>query len=156
MDLKPPGYVQASLITSLGGLANGLDTGCIGGIINMSQFTASVGELSAFMIGFTVSLIMLTGVVPSFFAGYLADRFGRLKIIQAGMLAFAIGLVLEGSATGIVQFSIGRAIAGSGQGLFLGNISVYICEIAPAKSRGVLSSMPQFMSTAGVCVGYFL
>ncbi|KAF4970318.1 hypothetical protein FSARC_2638 [Fusarium sarcochroum] len=156
MDLKPPGYVQASLIASLGGLANGLDTGCIGGIINMPQFTTSVGELSAFMLGFTVSLIMLTGVLPSFFAGHLADRFGRLKIIQAGMLGFTIGLVLEGSATGIVQFTVGRAIAGLGQGLFLGNISVYICEIAPAKSRGMLSSLPQFMATTGVCVGYFL
>ncbi|KAF4985607.1 hypothetical protein FDECE_16444 [Fusarium decemcellulare] len=156
VNLKPPKYVLASVAASLGGLANGFDTGCIGGIINMPQFKKSVGHLSAFMLGFTVSLIMLTGVIPSVFAGHLADRFGRLKIIQAGSLAFIVGLILQGSATSIVQFSTGRAIAGLGQGLFLGNISVYICEIAPATSRGMLSSMPQFMATAGVCWGYFL
>ncbi|KAJ3542017.1 hypothetical protein NM208_g4325 [Fusarium decemcellulare] len=156
VNLKPPKYVLASVAASLGGLANGLDTGCIGGIINMPQFKESVGHLSAFMLGFTVSLIMLTGVIPSVFAGHLADRFGRLKIIQAGSLAFIVGLILQGSATSIAQFSTGRAITGLGQGLFLGNISVYICEIAPATSRGMLSSMPQFMATAGVCWGYFL
>ncbi|KAF4984796.1 hypothetical protein FZEAL_87 [Fusarium zealandicum] len=156
VNLKPPKYVQASVVVSLGGLANGLDTGCIGGIVHMPQFTSSVGHLSAFMLGFIVSLIMLTGVIPSVFAGHLADRFGRLKIIQAGSVAFVLGLVLQGSADSIAQFSTGRGIAGFGQGLFLGNISVYICEIAPASSRGMLSSMPQFMATAGVCWGYFL
>ena len=152
----PPKYVLASVIASLSGLANGLDTGCIGGIIHMHQFSATVGKLSPTMLGFTVSLIMLAGVLPSMFAGHVADRFGRIKIIMFGSGVYTIGMILEGSATGLPPFLFGRVLAGFGQAFSLGNASVYICEIAPARSRGMLSSMPQLMACAGVCWGYFL
>ncbi|KAF6804952.1 MFS sugar transporter [Colletotrichum sojae] len=150
-----PNYVVASVSISLGGLANGLDTGSIGAITAMSQFTKTVGSLSPFLVGFTVSLIMLTGAVPSMLTGYLADKFGRLKLNLAGAVLFGIGVLLQGTAYSLPHFLFGRALAGLGEGVFLGNMSVYICEIAPAKSRGTLAGLPQFMSTAGVCIGYF-
>lgn len=152
----PPKYVLASLVASLSGLANGLDTGCIGGIIHMPQFTATVGKLSATMLGFTVSLIMLAGVLPSIFAGHVADRFGRIRTTMFGSWLYTAAMVLEGSATGLPQFLAGRVLAGIGQAFSLGNASVYVCEIAPARSRGTLSSMPQLLACAGVCWGYFL
>ncbi|KAH0436169.1 hypothetical protein CcaCcLH18_04459 [Colletotrichum camelliae] len=150
-----PKYVLASVAISLGGLANGLDTGSIGAITAMSQFKESIGNLSPFLVGFTVSLIMLTGAVPSVLTGYLADRFGRLKLNVAGAILFGIGVLLQGTAYTLPHFMFGRALAGLGEGIFLSNLSVYICEISPTKSRGTLAGLPQFMSTAGVCVGYF-
>ncbi|KAF4874612.1 Sugar transport protein MST8 [Colletotrichum siamense] len=150
-----PKYVLASVAISLGGLANGLDTGSIGAITAMSQFKESIGNLSPFLVGFTVSLIMLAGAVPSVLTGYLADRFGRLKLNVAGAILFGIGALLQGTAYTLPHFIFGRALAGLGEGVFLGNLSVYICEISPARFRGMLAALPQFMSTAGVCVGYF-
>jgi len=141
---------------SLGGLANGLDTGSIGAIASMSQFTKTVGHLSPFLLGFTVSLIMLTGGIPSVFAGHLADRFGRLSIIMAGAILFVVGAALQGAAQGLTLFLVGRALGGFGEGVYLSNMNVYICEIAPVKRRGMLAGLPQFMSTAGVCIGYFI
>jgi MFS family permease len=44
---------------------------------------------------------------------------------------------------------------GIGQGFALTNIGVYICEIAPSRSRGKFVSLPQFGAAIGVCVGYF-
>ena len=125
--VKIPNYMLASTTVALGGLLNGLDTGCIGALVAMDQFTASIGHLSPTLLGFTVSLIMLTGSVPSVFAGQLAERFGRLKIIILGVLIFLIGVILQGSAGALTQFLIGRAIAGLGEGVFLSNMSVYIC-----------------------------
>ncbi|OLN88781.1 putative polyol transporter 2-like protein 1 [Colletotrichum chlorophyti] len=150
-----PNYVLASVSISLGGLANGLDTGCIGAIMAMPQFAGSVGTLSPFLVGFTVSLIMLTGGFPSVFAGHLADRFGRLKMNLAGAFLFGVGVLLQGTSKDLPQFLSGRALAGVGEGVFLGNMSVYICEIAPARHRGTLAGLPQFMATTGVCIGYF-
>lgn len=150
-----PKYVVASLAISLGGLVNGLDTGSIGAITAMSQFKESIENLSPFLVGFTVSLIMLTGAVPSVLTGYLADRYGRLKLNVAGAILFGIGVLLQGTAYTLPHFMFGRALAGLGEGVFLANLSVYICEISPARSRGMLAALPQFMSTAGVCVGYF-
>ena len=151
-----PKYVLASVLISNGGLLNGLDTGSIGAITNMAQFTESIGALSPFLLGFTVSLIMLTGSVPSILAGHLADKFGRLKMILLGAVMFGTGVVLQGAAGTLAQFLVGRAVAGLGEGVYLSNVSVYITEIAPAKSRGMLAGMPQFMATTGVCVGYFI
>lgn len=152
---SPPGYVLASLAISLGGLVNGYDTGSIGAVISMSQFEDTIGTLSPTLVGFTVSLIMLAGAVPSVFAGWLADHQGRLKTILLGTVTFCFGALLQGTAYGLPQFLVGRTIAGLGEGVYLSNMAVYISEISPTKSRGILAGLPQFMSTAGICIGYF-
>jgi MFS family permease len=156
MVMKIPNYVSAAVTMSLGGLLNGLDTGSIGAMVSMKQFEKSIGHLSPGLLGFTVSLIMLTGAIPSVFAGHLAERYGRLKIIMVGTILFIIGTILQGVAQSLVLFLIGRAVGGFGEGVYLSNVAVYICEIAPVKRRGMLAGLPQFMATAGVCVGYFI
>lgn len=150
-----PRYVLSSLAISLGGLINGYDTGSIGAVTSMVQFTTSIGPLSSTMVGFTVSLIMLTGAVPSFFAGWLADLYGRLRVIMLGTALFTVGALLQGTAYGLPQFLLGRTLAGLGEGVYLSNMNVYISEISPTKHRGVLAGLPQFMATAGICIGYF-
>jgi MFS family permease len=156
VKIEIPNYVLAAVTMSLGGLVNGLDTGSIGAIATMPQFEKSIGRLAPFLLGFTVSLIMLTATIPSVFAGYLADKFGRLHVIAAGALFFVLGTILQGAANGLTTFLVGRALGGFGEGVFLSNVSVYICEIAPMKRRGMLAGLPQFMATAGICIGYFI
>lgn len=150
-----PNYVSASMILSLAGLLNGFDTGCIGSIVHMEQFAATVGRLSATLTGITVSVIMLTGILPALLGGHLADRHGRLRVILPGAVLFGLGAMLQATSFGLGQFVAGRAISGTGQGAFLANVSVYIAEVAPPAARGRLTATPQFMSALGVCVGYF-
>ena len=150
-----PNYVLASVAVSLSGLVNGFDTGSIGAISHMRQFEETMGPLPAVLLGITVSMIMLTGAPPSVFAGHLADRYGRLRVILPGAVLFALGALLQGTARGLGQFVAGRALGGFGQGVFLANAAVYITEIAPYRSRGRLVALPQFMAAAGVCLGYF-
>ncbi len=76
------------------------------------------------MRGFTVSLIMLAGAFPAFFAGQLADRFGRLRITMAGALLFVVGAALEGGAYDFPMFLVGRALCGLGEGMWLSNVTV--------------------------------
>ncbi|KAI4719317.1 general substrate transporter [Aureobasidium sp. EXF-10727] len=152
---RPPGYVLSAIAISLGGFLNGYDTGSVGAVTEMPYFATSIGELTPFLRGFTVSLIMLTGAFPSFFAGQLADRFGRLAIVAVGALVFAIGAALEGGANKLGMFLAGRALCGIGEGLWLSNVTVYITEISPSARRGMLVSLPQFMACAGICAGYF-
>jgi MFS family permease len=54
------------------------------------------------------------------------------------------------------MFIAGRVIKGLGEGLFLGTVTVYVCEIAPARRRGPLASIPQFMVNVGIAMGYFI
>ncbi len=53
------------------------------------------------------------------------------------------------------MFNTGRALSGLGEGIYLSSMSVYICEIAPSKYRGILAGLPQFMATLAICAGYF-
>lgn len=119
-----PLYVLASLLASLGGLLNGFDTGSIGALTSMSQFQSSIGHLSPSQLGFTVSLIMLTGAVPGVFAGTLADKLGRLRVVLIGAAVFVVGVTIEASATSLVVFNVGRAFAGLGEGVYLSSVSV--------------------------------
>lgn len=102
-----------------------------------------------------MSLIMLCGAIPAVVAGHLADRFGRLRIMIAGAILCTVGCVLECAASQLWLFLAGRALMGIGQGFALTNVGVYICEIAPSRSRGAFVSLPQFGAAVGVCTGYF-
>lgn len=104
------------------------DTGSIGAITLMPYFEKDIGPLSPIMRGFTVSLIMLAGAVPSFFAGQLADRFGRLSVVCAGSTVFLVGAISQGAAYGFPQFWVGRALCGLGEGLWLSNVSVSVSQ----------------------------
>ncbi|PSN64961.1 general substrate transporter [Corynespora cassiicola Philippines] len=152
---KIPGYALASTFVALGGILNGFDTGSVGAVTEMPSYIETFGHLSSTMRGFTVSLIMLCGAIPALIAGHLADRFGRLRIMIVGAILCTIGCVLECAAFYLWLFLIGRALMGIGQGFALTNVGVYICEIAPSRSRGKFVSLPQFGAAIGVCIGYF-
>lgn len=121
---KPKGYTIFASLISLGGFLNGYDTGSIGAITSMSSFTSKIGDLSPLLRGFTVSLIMMTGAMPSIFGGKLAEKIGHLYVVMAGSLVFALGTGVEAGADGLGMLLAGRALAGLGEGLWLGCVSV--------------------------------
>lgn len=123
---RVPMYILASLLTSLGGFLNGFDTGSIGSLTSMPQFQSSIEHLSHSQLGFTVSLIMLAGAVPSAFAGTLADRLGRLRVVFIGAIVFVIGATIEAAARNLITFNIGRTLAGLGEGVYLSSVSVLV------------------------------
>ena len=127
------------------------DTGSIGAITEMNTFESQIGVLSPTMRGLTVSLLLLAGAPASLFAGVLADKFGHLRITLAGAVFFTVGAALEAGAMNLAMLLVGRSLVGIGEGLYLGNMNVYICEIAPKARRGTLMAMPQLLVTAGIC-----
>ncbi|KAK3684059.1 general substrate transporter [Podospora appendiculata] len=155
LTTKPPGYALATILTSLGGFLFGHDTGIIGPATVMAEFTKYVGSSSPTIHGLIVSSILIPAAVSSFFAGTLADTLGRPRGIAIGSLIFAIGAALEGASIHIAMFVVGRIIEGIGEGLYLGTLVVYICEIAPPKHRGPLTTGPQLLITLGLVVGFF-
>ncbi|KAI0395801.1 general substrate transporter [Xylariaceae sp. FL0594] len=153
--LRPKKWFLVTFYISLGGFLNGFDTGSIGSITLMPAFQRSIAVLSPLERGLTVSLLLLAGTIPSLFAGVLADRFGHLRIVLAGAILFTIGAIVEASAFSLAALLVGRVFVGAGEGLYLGNLNVYICEIAPRERRGMLVAMPQALVTLGTTAGYF-
>ncbi|KAG2165921.1 hypothetical protein JADG_005660 [Aureobasidium aubasidani] len=152
----PAPYILCSILISVGGLLFGLDTGCIGPITTMPTFLDSFGPLSSTIHGILVSSILIPASLTSFFAGNVADYLGRIKTCSIGGLIFATGTALESGAQNLAMLFVGRCITGVGEGLFLSTLVVYVCEIAPARQRGVLASVQQLLVTMGIAVGYFI
>jgi sugar porter (SP) family MFS transporter len=171
-----PLYYRASLIIAIGGFIFGyvqtaptpmrcicliltttsLDTGTIGPVTSMKSFKDSFGHMTATKHGVVVSAILLPATFTGLFAGNLADIYGRATALIVGSTIFGIGAALEASAHSLVMFIAGRVIAGLGEGMFLGNLAVYVCEIAPARRRGPLASLTSFLIVFGLAFGYFL
>ncbi|KAK9788909.1 hypothetical protein SCARD494_09425 [Seiridium cardinale] len=108
------------------------------------------------MHGVIVSSILLPGALAALIAGILADRYGRTRMIAIGSVVFGIGAALETASFRLAMFIVGRLIKGAGEGIFLSTVYVHVCEICPAKKRGIVSALPQFLITLGLVMGFFI
>jgi sugar porter (SP) family MFS transporter len=133
-----------------------MDTGTIGPVTTMKSFTETFGELSATTHGVVISSILLTGAALALIAGILADRYGRVRIIVLGSCIYAIGAAVECSSTILGVFVFGRLIKGAGEGLFLSTAYVQVTEMSPARVRGTISALPQFLIVVGLVCGFFI
>ncbi|KAI1333847.1 sugar transport protein [Xylariaceae sp. FL0016] len=150
-----PLWLSASVISACNAVVFGLDTGTIGSVTTMQSFQDTFGILSATVHGLVVSSILLPGAVTALLTGLLADRFGRTLIIAIGSTTFAVGAALETGAAHLAMFIVGRLLKGVGEGLFLSTVYVYVCEVSPARVRGVMASVVQFAITLGLVAGFF-
>ncbi len=78
--------------------------------------------LSLYSFGFTAFLVAsLVGIVD---AGARTDRRGPTGVLVAGLVAFAVGLVICGLAPSMPVFIAGRAVSGFGAGAII--VSIYV------------------------------
>ncbi|ATY62115.1 H(+)-myo-inositol cotransporter [Cordyceps militaris] len=111
---RPPRYVVASLVCSVGELLQGIDTGIIGPATVMGSYVDHFGHPSPAVHGLVVSSMLLSAAVTSFLAGHVADSLGRSSGIAIGGLVFALGVVLEAGAVHLGMFIAGRLVVGVG------------------------------------------
>jgi SP family sugar:H+ symporter-like MFS transporter len=100
--------------------------------------------------GFAVASALLGSAVGAWFAGSLADRIGRVKVMLIGAVLFVISGVLSGLAFSIVDLSIWRIIGGVGIGIASVIAPTYIAEVAPPQYRGRLGSLQQMAIVLGI------
>ena len=140
-----------TFVAVTGGLLFGLNMAGISGAVNsISDFF----NLSDSSIGMVVSSLMLGCLAGSLTAGLLADKFGRKKLLITTACLFivsAAGCALAQSHWFLIIF---RVIAGLGIGAVSVISPMYISEIAPVKSRGMLVSYNQFAIVTGILLAY--
>ncbi|KAI5481723.1 hypothetical protein MNV49_002949 [Pseudohyphozyma bogoriensis] len=146
--------LYATLVCLTGCLFGG-DTGSIGSITVMDQFVEHFGELSEFMRGFVVSVILLPSAVTGLVAGKLMDKISRKYTISLGAVIFAVGSGISCGAPNLAVLIVARCIAGAGEGLFLSASTCYLCEIAPRHLRGRVMSCFQLFISGALALGYF-
>ncbi len=142
-----------SIVAALGGLLFGYDTAVIAGAIGYLQIKF---ELTPLLTGWAASSAIWGCVVGAIFAGRLSDKYGRKKVMQVTAVLFAISAIASALPQNLTQFVIARFIGGLGVGAASILSPLYISEIAPAKSRGMLVTLYQLAIVIGINIIYFV
>ena len=140
-----------SFVAALGGFLFGFDSGVINGTVDALQTEFNSSEAGT---GFNVASILLGSAIGAFFAGNLADRFGRRPVLILTALAFIISALGSGASSGSAQFVFFRILGGLAVGAASILCPAYISEIAPSGIRGSLATLQQLMIVVGLFMAF--
>jgi sugar porter (SP) family MFS transporter len=149
--------IRISLIAALGGVLYGYDMGIIAAA---AIFVRHTFTLSTLMVELVVSIVLVGAMVGALVGGAVADRIGRrATLVWAGGI-FIVGSLLAPFSLNVAMLIIARAIIGVAIGFTSVTAPVYVSELAPPQSRGMLIGLYQFALTVGIAladlVGYWL
>ncbi len=141
-----------SVTVALAGFLFGFDTVVISGA-NLPIKT--LWDTSPFFHGFFIMSMALWGtVLGAMFGGIPCDRFGRKKTLLWIGILFAASALGSALAMDPYTFSFFRFIGGLGVGASSVAAPTYISEISPAKERGKLVALYQFMIVFGILMAF--
>lgn len=138
-----------TLVATLGGFLFGFDSGVINGTVKGLESAFNAADIGS---GFNVASMLLGCAVGAFFAGRLADLYGRRSMLIMSAIFFIISAYGSGIAVSSGEFIVYRIIGGLAVGAASVMAPAYIAEIAPAKFRGALATIQQ----VAIIIGLFL
>jgi len=108
--------------------------------------------LTSAVAGSMASLTLLTSSAGGILAGWLADRYGRARVLIFSILVYSVFTGATASAQTVWQLALWRALVGFGLGAEWSAGSVLVAETWPAKHRGKAVAFMQ----SGWAIGYLL
>jgi SP family sugar:H+ symporter-like MFS transporter len=146
-----PKVLFLAFVAAIGGFLFGFDSGVINGTVDALQ---AAFDSDAAGTGFNVASVLLGCVVGAFFAGTLADKYGRKPMMLTAGVVFIISAWGSGISEGSLEFVIYRLVGGLAVGAASILAPLYISEIAPSKIRGRLATLQQLMIVIGLFVAF--
>ena len=141
--------VLVAATAALGGFLFGFDTAVINGAVSAIGEQFSTGPL---LLGFSVASALIGCAIGAWFAGRIADRFGRIRVMLLAAALFILSSLGCGLAFGIWDLSFWRVIGGLGVGAASVIAPAYIAEVSPPPYRGRLGSLQQMAIVTGIFV----
>jgi SP family sugar:H+ symporter-like MFS transporter len=143
--------IVISCVATIGGFLFGFDSGVINGTVDGLQTAFDSDSVGT---GFNVASMLLGCAIGAFFAGRLADRFGRRGIMRVAAGLFIVSAWGSGIATGSAEFVFYRVLGGLAVGAASVLAPAYISEVAPARYRGSLATVQQVAIISGLFVAF--
>jgi sugar porter (SP) family MFS transporter len=140
-------FVAAAAAT--GGFLFGFDTAVINGAVDAIKDWSGA---ASWLLGFSVAGALLGSAVGAWFAGPLADRYGRIVVMQIAAVIFFVSSIGTGLAWNILALSLFRIFGGTAIGAASVIAPAYIAEVSPASYRGRLGSLQQLAIVTGIFV----
>lgn len=141
----------AAFMAALGGFLFGYDVGVISGaLLQLSEEF----ELSDVQKELVVSIMLVGAIAASVVGGYIVDYVGRRDAIVGNAVVFVVGAIVLATARSYSVLLFGRFLVGFGVSLSAVAEVIYISEIAPPATRGLLVSLNEMGITVGILVAY--
>jgi MFS transporter, SP family, sugar:H+ symporter len=144
--------VLISVIATIGGFLFGFDSGVINGTVDGLKLAFKSESAGT---GFNVASILLGCAAGAFFAGSLADTYGRRGILILSAALFVLSAWGAGISSSSIEFVIYRLVGGLAIGAASIICPAYISELVPAEYRGKLSSIQQIAIISGLTAAFF-
>ncbi len=144
--------VSTRRVYAVGALAAvlfGYDNGIIGAAL---LFIPRDLPLTPWQKGAVVSATVFGAMLGALGSGPAADRLGRQRILLAAGLVFTVGALGAGAAATVEMLVAFRFILGLGIGIASVIVPLYLAEMAPARDRGVVTSLNQYMIIVGTAL----
>lgn len=148
---------RVSFIAGLGGILYGYDMGIIAAAL---IFVRSSFSLTTQMEEIVVSIVLIGAMLGAIYGGTIADRIGRRATLLWGGGIFILGSILALWSPNVATLIAARTLLGIAIGFTSVTAPVYVSELSPPQSRGMLIGLYQFALTVGIAladmVGYWL
>jgi sugar porter (SP) family MFS transporter len=144
--------VSTRRVYALGALAAvlfGYDNGIIGAAL---LFIPRDLPLTPWQEGAVVSATVFGAMLGALSSGPAADRLGRQRLLLAAGGVFTVGALGAGAAATVGMLVVFRFILGLGIGTASVIVPLYLAEMAPARDRGVVTSLNQYMIIVGTAL----
>jgi sugar porter (SP) family MFS transporter len=149
--------LKVSFIAGLGGILYGFDMGIIAAAL---LFVRTTFGLSTRMEEVVVSVVLVGAMLGALIGGTIADRIGRRSTLVWGGIIFIAGSILAPLSPNVATLILARGLLGLAIGFTSVTAPVYVSELAPPQSRGMLIGLYQFALTIGIALadlaGYWL
>lgn len=139
--------ILISCVATIGGFLFGFDSGVINGTVDGLKQTFQSSSAGT---GFEVASMLLGCAFGAFFAGRLADRWGRRTVLIISAVLFLCSAIGAGMANSSFVFVIARVLGGFAVGAASVMSPAYIAEVASARYRGRLATVQQIAIISGL------
>jgi len=139
--------ILISCVATIGGFLFGFDSGVINGTVDGLKQTFQSSSAGT---GFEVASMLLGCAFGAFFAGRLADRWGRRAVLIISAVLFLLSSIGAGMANTSLFFIIARVLGGFAVGAASVMSPAYIAEVASARYRGRLATVQQIAIISGL------
>lgn len=138
---------------SQAGLVNNLNDGMVWGLFPIFYATAG---LDIERIGWLAAMYPGVWGIGQLFTGALSDRWGRKRLIAAGMWIQAIGIALVAASANFVGYSSGAVLLGAGTALVYPTLLAAIGDVAHPSWRASAVGVYRLWRDLGYAVGAVL
>ena len=146
------GYlIKLTVISTLGGLLFGYDTGVISGAL---PFLTEDLSLSSVQEATVVSSLLFGAMIGALIGGKLSDVLGRKGALRFCAIVFFLGALGTALAPSFAVMVPARIVLGIAVGAAAATVPVYLAEMAPAHKRGRMVTINELMIVSGQLLAF--